>query len=101
MTTMFAKPTFAYAAVAALSLAAAGSVFAQNADTQRNVFDSEAALSAPAAQSASRVTREQVRAEYLAARASGELNSFDYETVAYVKPAAARAPQTRVAQSAK
>lgn len=99
---MFAKQaSYAYAVVAALSLAAAGSAFAQNADAQRNVFDSEAALSAPAAQAPSRLTREQVRAEFLAARASGEINSFDYETVAYAKPAPARAPQTRVAQSSK
>lgn len=96
---MFAKQ--AHIAVAALAFVAAGSAFAQNADTQRNVFDSEAALSAPAAQAPSRLTREQVRAEFLAARASGELNSFDYETVAFVKPAPARAPQTRVAQSSK
>jgi hypothetical protein len=91
MTTMFAKQ--AQIAVAALAFAAAGSAFA--ADQQRNVFDTETNLRAPAAEA--KLTREQVRAEFLAARASGEVNVFDNETVAYVKPVV-RADQTRLAQ---
>ena len=90
---MFAKQ--AQLAVAALAFVAAGSVFA--AEPQRNVFDTETDLRAPAAET--KLTREQVRAEFLAARASGELNVFDNETVAYVKPVA-RQEQTRLAKAA-
>lgn len=90
---MFAKQ--AQFAVVALALTAAGSAFAADAQ-QRNVFDTETNLRAPAVEY--KLTREQVRAEFLAARASGEANVFDNETVAYVKPAA-RAEQTRLAQA--
>lgn len=89
---MFAKQ--AQIAAAALALAVAGSAFA--ADAQRNVFDTETNLRAPAAET--KLTREQVRAEFLAARANGEANVFDNETVAYVKPVV-RADQTRLAQA--
>ena len=89
---MFAKQ--AQIAVAALAFAVAGSAFA--ADAQRNVFDTETDLRAPAAET--KLTREQVRAEFLAARANGEVNVFDNETVAYVKPVV-RADQTRLAQA--
>ncbi|WP_374563536.1 DUF4148 domain-containing protein [Ideonella sp.] len=89
---MFAKQ--AQIAVAALAFAVAGSAFA--ADAQRNVFDTETNLRAPAAET--KLTREQVRAEFLAARANGEVNVFDNETVAYVKPVV-RADQTRLAQA--
>lgn len=96
---MFAKQ--AQLAVVALALAAAGSAFAADAKTDRNVFDSEAALSAPAKSQPSQLTREQVRAEFLAARANGELNVFDNETTAYAKPDVQRAHQTQLAQAAK
>lgn len=95
---MFAKQ--AQITVAALAFAVAGSAFAADAKVERNVFDSEAALALPAAKSETGLTREQVRQEFLAARASGELNAFDYETVAY-RPDAQRAQQTRVAQARK
>jgi hypothetical protein len=102
MTTMFAKQ--AQIAVAALAFAVAGSAFAATtADTKtadRNVFDSEAALALPAARSETGLTREQVRSEFLAARASGDVSVFDYETVAY-RPAADRAQQTRLARAGK
>ena len=93
---MFAKQ--AHIAFAAIAFAVAGSAFAK--DIERNVFDTEAALQAPAAQSKGGLTREEVRAEFLTARASGEVNTFDTETAAYAyaKPAAAH---TRVAQAAK
>ena len=90
---MFAKQ--AQIAVAALAFAVAGSAFA--AEAQRNVFDTETDLRAPAAET--KLTREQVRAEFLAARASGEVNVFDTETVAYVKPVV-RNEQTRLAKAA-
>jgi hypothetical protein len=90
---MFTKQ--AQIAVAALAFAFTGSAFAHKVQNQRNVFDSEAALSAPAARTTSQVSREQVRAEYLAARAAGEVNHFDTETVTYVKHTTA--PKTRVA----
>jgi hypothetical protein len=51
------------------------------------------------ASSADGVTRAQVRAELLAARANGEIDQFNTETVAYVMPAKART--TRVAQASK
>lgn len=93
---------FAKQAPFAVAFAVAGTAFAADAKTDRNVFDSEAALAAPAAQTASRLTREQVRAEFLAARASGEVSAFDNETTAYYfKPAAQRARQTRLAQASK
>jgi hypothetical protein len=94
MTTMFAKQ--AQITVAALAFAVAGSAFAADTQVERNVFDSEAALALPAAKSETGLTREQVRKEFLAARANGELNVFDYETVAY-RPDAQRAQQTRLA----
>jgi hypothetical protein len=97
MTTMFAKQ--AQFAVAALAFAVAGSAFAAD-KTERNVFDTDTAIVLPAAKSESGLTRQQVRAEFLAARASGDLSVFDYETVAY-RPAAERAQQTRLAQSSK
>lgn len=90
---MFAKQ--AQFALAALAFAAAGSAFA--AEPQRNVFDTETDQRVPAAET--KLTRDQVRAEFLAARASGELNVFDTETVAYVTPAP-RAEQTRLAKAA-
>ena len=88
---MFAKQ--AQIAVAALAFAVAGGAFAK--DVERNVFDTETALQAPAAQSKGGLTREEVRAEFLAARANGEIDQFNTETVAYVQPVKARA--TRVA----
>ncbi|MFZ5550779.1 MAG: DUF4148 domain-containing protein [Pseudomonadota bacterium] len=92
---MFAKQA---TLAAALVLAAAGSAFAADA-SQRNVFDTETNLRAPAAEA--KLTREQVRAEFLAARAAGDVNVFDTETVAYVvKPAARGEAKTRLAQSA-
>ena len=94
---MFAKQ--AQIAVAALAFAVAGSAFAAD-KTERNVFDTEAAIAAPAAKSENGLTRQQVRAEFLAARASGEVNAFDQETVAY-RPSVERAHQTRLAQAAK
>jgi hypothetical protein len=95
MTTMFAKQ--AQIAIATIAFAIAGSAFAK--DVERNVFDTEAALQAPAAQSKGGLTREEVRAEFLAARANGEIDQFNTETVAYVMPAKART--TRVAQAGK
>jgi hypothetical protein len=92
--TMFAKQ--AHIAVAAIAFAVAGSAFAK--DIERNVFDTEAALQAPAAQSKGDLTREEVRAEFLAARASGEINTFDTEAAYAYVPASAR---TRIAQAAK
>ena len=94
---MFAKQ--AQIAVAALAFAVAGSAFAAD-KTERNVFDTEAAIAAPAAKSENGLTRQQVRAEFLAARANGEVNVFDQETVAY-RPSVERAHQTRLAQAAK
>jgi len=94
ITTMFAKQ--AQIAVAAIALTIAGSALAQS--TERNVFDTETNLRAPVAET--KLTREQVRAEFLAARASGEVNLFDTETVAYVKPVV-RNEQTRLAKAAK
>lgn len=92
---MFAKQ--AQIAVAAIAFAVAGSAFAK--DVERNVFDTEAALQAPASQSKGGLTREEVRAEFLAARANGEIDQFNTETVAYVQPAKTRS--TRVAQASK
>lgn len=90
---MFAKQA---TLAAALAFAVAGSAFAAD---QRNVFDTETNLRAPAAEA--KLTREQVRAEFLAARAAGDVNVFDTETVAYVvKPAARGEARTRLAQSA-
>jgi 4'-phosphopantetheinyl transferase EntD len=94
---MFAKQ--AQLAVAALAFAVTGSTFAHNVQADRNVFDSEVALSAPAAPAAGQVSREQVRAEFLAARAAGDVNVFDTETVAYVQPAAARVSPSRIAHA--
>ncbi|MFO1339524.1 MAG: DUF4148 domain-containing protein [Burkholderiaceae bacterium] len=73
---MFAK--YSYAAIAALSLIAAGSAFAQT--TERNVFDTEAALALPAATSAAGLTRAQVQAEYLAQRDKNGISSFNPES---------------------
>lgn len=73
---MFAK--YSYAAVAALSLIAAGSAFAQPAE--RNLFDTEAGLALPAATSASGLTRAQVQAEYLAQRDKNGISSFNPES---------------------
>jgi len=98
MTTMFAKQ--AQIAVAALAFTVAGSAFAADTKTDRNVFDSEAALTLPAARSETGLTREQVRNEFLAARANGDVSVFDYETVAY-RPAAERTQQTRLAHAGK
>lgn len=89
---MFAKQ--AQFALAALAFVAAGSAFA--AEPQRNVFDTETDQRVPAAET--KLTREQVRAEFLAARANGEVNVFGDETVAYVKPVA-RNEQTRLAKA--
>jgi opacity protein-like surface antigen len=92
MTTMFAKQA---TLAAVLALAAAGSAFA--ADAQRNVFDNEAYAKLPAAES--KLSREQVRAEFLAARANGDVNLFDSEFANHVvKPARGEA-KTRLAQS--
>ena len=104
---MFAKQ--AQIAVAALALSIAGGAFAQT--PERNVFDSEAALNAQNAGAGSAIvalfkgspratapvastgglTREQVRAEVIAARANGQLNPFDTETDQRV-PASRQAP---------
>lgn len=73
---MFAK--YSYAAIAALSLIAAGSAFAQSAE--RNVFDTEAGLALPAATSAGGLTRAQVQAEYLAQRDKNGISSFNPES---------------------
>lgn len=89
---MFAKQ--AQFALAALAFVAAGSAFA--AEPQRNVFDTETDQRVPAAET--KLTREQVRAEFLAARANGEINVFGDETVAYVKPTV-RNEQTRLAKA--
>ncbi len=96
---MFAKQ--AQIVVAALAFAVAGSAMAEKAPADRNVFDTEAALQAPAAKSERGLTRAEVRAEFLAARANGELNPFDTETMAAVYPAPTRAAQTRLAQAGK
>ena len=72
---MFAKQ--AQIAVAALTLSIAGSAFAQS---DRNVFDSEAALQLPAAVSANGLTREAVRAEVIAQRAALTVASFNPES---------------------
>jgi molybdopterin-guanine dinucleotide biosynthesis protein A len=87
-------------AVVALTLAT-GAAMAQS--TERNVFDTETNLRTPAAASASGLTRAQVRAEFLAARAAGDVNLFDTETVAYVAPKArdARATPVHTAQAIK
>jgi hypothetical protein len=98
MTTMFAKQV--QITVAALAFAVAGSAFAADAKIDRNVFDTDTAIALPAAKSETGLTRQQVRAEFLAARANGEVSVFDYETVAY-RPAVERAQQTRLAQSSK
>lgn len=94
MTTMFAKQ---FALSVALVAVAAGSALAADVPA-RNVFDTETHLRAPAA--TSKLTREQVRAEFLAARAAGELSVFDTETVAYA-PKPVREQATRLAQHAK
>lgn len=82
--------------IAALSLVAASGAFAQSAD--RNSFDTEAQLRQPAARSAAGLTREEVRAQFLAARRAGDLNVFDQETTAYVKPVITLPGATRLAQ---
>lgn len=82
--------------IAALSLVAASGAFAQGTD--RAGFDTEAQLRQPASASATGLTREEVRAEFLAARRSGELNVFDQETTAYVKPVLQLPGATRLAQ---
>jgi hypothetical protein len=95
LTIMFAKQ--AQIAVAAITLAVAGGAFAK--DIERNLFDSEAALQLPAAESKGGLTRAEVRAEFLAARAKGEVDPFNTEAIAYVTPA--KAARTQVAQAAK
>lgn len=72
---MFAKTPFA---VAAIALSIAGGAFAQSTD--RNVFDNEAILKAPAAQSANGLTREAVQGEYIAQRAAKNISSFNPES---------------------
>ena len=72
---MFAKQ--AQFAVAALALSIAGGAFAQS---DRNVFDSEAMLAQPAAVSSSNVTREAVQAEYIAKRNAENISSFNPES---------------------
>jgi hypothetical protein len=69
---MFAKQ--AQIALAAIALTAAAGAFAQS--SERNVFDSEAILQLPAAQSANGLTREAVRSEYLAERSAKNISSF-------------------------
>lgn len=69
---MFAKQ--AQIALAAIALTAAAGAFAQS--PERNVFDSEAILQLPAAQSANGVTREAVQAEYIAERSAKNISSF-------------------------
>jgi hypothetical protein len=92
MTTMFAKQA---TLAAVFAFVAAGNALA--ADVQRNVFDTETNQRMPAAES--RLSREQVRAEFLAARASGELNVFDNEVAGHaIKPARGEAV-TRLAKS--
>jgi hypothetical protein len=76
MTIMFAKQ--AQIAVAALTLSIAGGAFAQSSD--RNVFDSKAALQLPAAVSANGLTREAVRAQVIAGRAALTVASFNSES---------------------
>ncbi len=71
---MFAK--HAPFAAAALALSLASGAFAQSAE--RNVFDTEAILKMPAAQST--VSREAVRAEYIAQRAAKGISSFNPES---------------------
>lgn len=82
--------------IAALTLVAASGAFAQAAD--RAGFDTEAQLRQPASASAQGLTREEVRAQFLAARRSGELSVFDQETTAYVKPTLQLPGATRLAQ---
>jgi hypothetical protein len=69
---MFAKQ--AQIALAAIALTAAAGAFAQS--PERNVFDSEAILQLPAAQSADGLTREAVRDQYLAERSAKNISSF-------------------------
>lgn len=88
---MFAKQ----ATLAAVFALAATGAFA--ADAQRNVFDTETNLRAPGAES--KLTREQVRAEFLAARAAGDADVFGNETVAYVAKPVRGEAKTRLAQS--
>lgn len=76
---MFKQASFAAAAIA-LTLAS-GAALAQTAE--RNVFDTETYQRIPATSAAQGLTREQVRAEFLASRARGNTNVFDTETVAY------------------
>jgi len=89
----------AHIAAAAVALTfAAGAAMAQNAE--RNVFDTETNIRIPATTSAPTVSREQVRAEFMAARAAGDLNLFDTETVAYA-PRKSRDTSYIVAQAKK
>lgn len=96
---MFAKqaPIVRWTAVAALALAA--SSFAQAAERQPS-FDTEVALTLPAAQSAQGLTRAQVRAEFIAARNRGDVSSFDTE-IALRDRAPAAEQQPVVAQAGK
>lgn len=72
---MFTKP--AHIAVAALALSIASGAFAQTAE--RNVFDTETDQRLPAAQSAQGLSREAVRAQYLAQRGAQGISSFNPE----------------------
>lgn len=87
---MFAKQ--AKITVAAIALIASAGAFAQAAERQPS-FDTEAALTLPAAQSAQGLTRAQVRAEFIAARNRGDVSSFDTEIALRDRaPAAEREP---------
>ena len=72
--------------------------FAQNNDSSRVIASLFKSKPAQAQASASGLSRDEVRAELIAARANGEINVFDTETNLRVAPAAVREAPTAVAQ---
>jgi preprotein translocase subunit Sec63 len=72
--------------------------FAQNNDSAKAIAALFVRKPAQAQASATGLSRDDVRAEVIAARANGQINVFDTETDLHVAPAAVRQAPTAVAQ---
>jgi hypothetical protein len=72
--------------------------FAQNNDSAKAIAALFVGKPAQTQASASGLSRDDVRAEVIAARANGQINVFDTETDLRVAPAAVRQAPTAVAQ---
>jgi hypothetical protein len=72
--------------------------FAQNNDSAKAIAALFVRKPAQAQASATGLSRDEVRAEVIAARANGQINVFDTETNLRVAPAAVRQAPTAVAQ---